>query len=97
MVSILLGLQFPLFVCLAKIGERRPLRNLGAAEELFYRGFRNLFAVSDTILLHIRLNIRRARQLPPLRFSEKRPPIRGVLLTQLVPPRNRCRKELPPG
>ena len=42
---------------------------------------------------------RGARQLPPppLRFSEKRPPIRGVLLTQLVPPRNRCRKELPPG
>ena len=25
-VSILLGLQFPLFLSLAKIGERRPLR-----------------------------------------------------------------------
>ena len=62
MVSILLGLQFPLFVCLAKIGERRPLRNLGTAEELFYRGFRNLFAVSDTILLHIRLNICRTQR-----------------------------------
>ena len=23
---------------------------------------------------------------PPLRFSKKRPPVRGVLLTQLVPP-----------
>ena len=34
---------------------------------------------------------------PPLRFSTKRPPVRGVLLTQLVPPHNRCRKGLPPG
>ena len=40
---------------------------------------------------------RGARQLPPLRFSKKRQPVRGVLLTQLVPPHNRCRKELPPG
>ena len=63
-----MGLQFPLFVCLAKIGERRPLRNLGTAEELFYRGFRNLFAVSDTILLHIRLNPRR-RDIPVSRNS----------------------------
>ena len=68
MVSILVGLQFPLFVYLAKIGERRPLRNLRTAEELFYRGIRNLFAVSDTILLHIRLNIRRVRHSSAARF-----------------------------
>ena len=68
MVSILLGLQFPLFVYLAKIGERRPLRNLRTAEELFYRGIRNLFAVSDTILLHIRLNKRRVRHSSAARF-----------------------------
>ena len=36
-VSILLGLQFPLFLSLAKIGERRPLRNRGTAEDFFYR------------------------------------------------------------
>ena len=32
-VSILLGLQFPLFLTPAKIGERRPLRNGGTAED----------------------------------------------------------------
>ena len=32
-VSILLGLQFPLFLNPAKIGERRPLRNRGTAED----------------------------------------------------------------
>ena len=68
MVSILLGLQFPLLDSLAKIGERRPLRNLGTAEELFYHGFRNLFAVSATILLHIRLNICRVRHSSAARF-----------------------------
>ena len=29
---------------------------------------------------------RGARQLPPLRFSEKSPPVRGVLLTQFAYP-----------
>ena len=37
MVSILLGLQFPLLDSLAKIGERRPLRNRGTAEDFYYR------------------------------------------------------------
>ena len=37
-VSILLGLQFPLFLSLAKIGERRPLRKRGTAENLFTVG-----------------------------------------------------------
>ena len=36
-VSILLGLQFPLFLSLAKIGERRPLRKKGTAEDFYYR------------------------------------------------------------
>lgn len=36
-VSILLGLRFPLFLSLVKIGERQPLRKRGAAENLFYR------------------------------------------------------------
>ena len=32
-----LNSRFPLFLSLAKIGERRPLRNRGTAENLFYR------------------------------------------------------------
>ena len=68
MVSILLGLQFPLFLSLAHTRDRRPLRNRGTAEELFYRGFRNLFAVSDSVLLHIRLNLRRVRHSSAARF-----------------------------
>ena len=47
-------------------GDRFEIR--GTAEEFFYRGFRNLFAVSDTILLHIRLNIRRVRHSSAARF-----------------------------
>ena len=35
---------------------------------------------------------RGARQLPPLRVSEKRPPVRGVLLTQLVHPAQSVQK-----
>ena len=33
----------------------------------------------------------------PLRFSEKRPARSGEPPARLVPPHNRCRKELPPG
>ena len=44
-VSILLGLQFPLFLSLAKIGERRPLRKCGTAVGLLLRLFREIFAV----------------------------------------------------
>ena len=44
-VSILLGLQFPLFLSLAKIRDRRPLRKCGTAVGLLLRLFRNLFAV----------------------------------------------------
>ena len=40
---------------------------------------------------------REARQLPPLRFSEKRPARSGEPPARLVHPHNRCRKELPPG
>ena len=67
-VSILLGLQFPLFLNSAKIGERRPLRNRGTAEDFYYRVFRSLFAVSDTILLHIRFIFYRARHDSAARF-----------------------------
>ena len=34
---------------------------LGTAEDFFFRVFRNLFAVSDTVLLHRRFTLRRAR------------------------------------
>ena len=44
-VSILLGLQFPLFLSLAKIGERRPLRKWGTAVGLLLRSFREISAV----------------------------------------------------
>ena len=76
-VSILLGLQFPLFLSLAKIGERRPLRNRGTAEDFFSATdelpsesvlLSNLFAVSDTVLLHMRFHLRR-RDIPVSRNS----------------------------
>ena len=44
-VSILLGLQFPLFLSPAETGERRPLRKWGTAVGLLLRLFRKLFAV----------------------------------------------------
>ena len=50
---------------LAKIGERRPLRNRGTAEDFFYCVFLNLFAASDTVLLHMRLNFRRRGMTVP--------------------------------
>ena len=36
-VSILLGLHLPLFLRSVKIGERRPLRKRGTAEDFFFR------------------------------------------------------------
>ena len=66
-VSILLGLQFPLFHSLAKIRERRPLRK-GERQRIFSTAgehsvlpCRNPYTVSDTVLLHIRLSPRRGR------------------------------------
>ena len=53
---------------LAKIGERRPLRKGGTAEDFFYRIFLNLFAVSDTVLLHRPENLRWARHSSAARF-----------------------------
>ena len=38
---------------LAKIRERRTLRDRGTAEDFYFRIFLNLFAVSDSLLLHI--------------------------------------------
>ena len=67
-VSILLGLQFPLFVGLTHTRDRRPLRNWGTAEDFFFRLFRNLFAVSDSVLLHIWFTLRR-RDITVLRNS----------------------------
>ena len=46
---------------LAQIADMWPLRNRGTAEGFFFRIFLNLFAVSDTVLLHIRFTLRRAR------------------------------------
>ena len=64
-VSILLGLQFPLFHSLAKIRERRPLRK-GERQRIFstvgahsVRPCLCLYAVSDSLLLHIRVHLRR--------------------------------------
>ena len=45
--------------CLAQIRERRPLRNRGTAEDFYFRIFLNLFAVSDSLLLHIPAALRR--------------------------------------
>ena len=44
-VSILLGLQFPLFLSPAETGERRPLRKWGTAVGLLLRSFREISAV----------------------------------------------------
>ena len=63
-----LNSRFPLFLSPAKIGERRLLRNRGTAEDFYYRVFRSLFAVSDTILLHRWFHLRR-RNIPVLRNS----------------------------
>ena len=60
-----LNSRFPLFLSLAKIGERRPLRNRGTAEDFFFRVFRNLFAESDTDLLHIWVTLRRCGMTVP--------------------------------
>ena len=62
---------------LAKIGERRPLRNRGTAEDFFSTAdelpsesvlLSNLFAVSDTVLLHMWFHLRRARHSSAARF-----------------------------
>ena len=73
-VSILLGLQFPLFLSLAKIGERRPLRK-GERQRIFSSvgehsvlPFLYLCAVPDTLLLHIPATLRR-RNITVLRNS----------------------------
>ena len=48
-----LNSRFTLFLSLAHTRDRRPLRNRGTAEDFYYRVFLNLFAVSDTFLLHM--------------------------------------------
>ena len=50
---------------LAKIGERRPLRKGGTAEDFFFRVFLNLFAVSDKLLLHMWVHLRRRGMTVP--------------------------------
>ena len=54
-----LNSRFPLFRSLAQTGDRRPLRNWNTAEDFFFRMFLNIFAVSDTVLLHIWFTLRR--------------------------------------
>ena len=88
-VSILLGLQFPLFHSLAKIRERRPLRK-GERQRIFSTAgehsvlpCRNPYTVSDTVLLHIRLNQRR-RNMTVLRNSLARCNARHLRIKRLV-------------
>ena len=63
-----LNSRFPLFLSLAHTRDRRPLRNRGTAEDFYYRVFLNLFEGSDTVLLYIRLNLRRVRHNSAARF-----------------------------
>ena len=63
-----LNSRFPLFRSLAQTGDRRPLRNWNTAEDFFFRMFLNIFAVSDTVLLHIWFTLRR-RNITVLRNS----------------------------
>ena len=63
-----LNSRFPLFLSLAQTGDRRPLRNWNTAEDFFFRMFLNIFAVSDTVLLHIWFTLRR-RNITVLRNS----------------------------
>ena len=63
-----LNSRFPLFLSLAHTRDRRPLRNRGTAEDFYYRVFLNLFEGSDSVLLHIRLNLRRVRHNSAARF-----------------------------
>ena len=81
-----LNSRFPLFLSPAKIGERRLLRNRGTAEDSYYRVFRSLFAVSDTILLHIRFIFYRARHDSAARFVSA--------LLQTEPAKITCTKRL---
>ena len=61
MVSILLGLQFPLFVGLVEIGERRPLRK--GERQSGYRSvsFSACSQFTDSVLLHRSVSLRRVR------------------------------------
>ena len=54
-------LPFPCFLIWRRfpICDRSEIR--GTAEDFFFRVFRNLFAVPDTVLLHRRFTLRRAR------------------------------------
>ena len=68
MVSILLGLQFPLFLSLVEIGERRPLRK--GERQSGYRSvsFSAYSQFTDSGLLH-RPESQRRRNIPVLRNS----------------------------
>ena len=63
-----LNSRFPLFLSLAHTRDRRPLRNRGTAENFFFRVFLSLFEGADSVLLHIRLNLRRVRHNSAARF-----------------------------
>ena len=76
-----LNSRFPLFLSLAQTRDRRPLR-LGGRQRIFSTvgehsvlPCRNLYAVPDTVLLHRRFTLRRARhssaaQLVSLEFTD---------------------------
>ena len=68
MVSILLGLQFPLLDSLAKIGERRPLRKGERQSGYSCVCFVKYSQFTDSVLLHMWFTLRR-RDIPVSRNS----------------------------
>ena len=74
---------FPLFDSLTQTRDRRQLRNRGTAEDFFFRVFRNLFAVSDNVLLHMWVSFRR-RNMTVLRNSLARCNARHLRIKRLV-------------
>ena len=78
-----LNSYLPLFDSPTKIGERRPLRNRGTAEDFFFRVFRNLFAVPDTVLLHMWFHLRKRGMIVPrnslTRYTARHPRIRRLV------------------
>ena len=78
-----LNSRFPLFLSLAQTGDRRPLRNLDTAEDFFFRMFLNIFAVSDTVLLHIWFTLRR-RDTRWITRRAREGPLEDTRVAQLV-------------
>ena len=78
-----LNSRFPLFPNPAQTRDRRPLRNRGTAEDFYFRIFLNLFAVSDTVLLHMWFHLRKRGMTVP-RNSLTRYTARHLRIRRLV-------------